>query len=79
MNLTIFAVVAAVVILVPTALFATFATTKDTYQYARHYGQNGYTQEIQSDMEFPRDEVRPEDAAHGAAQEPPVVDWPTEL
>lgn len=78
MNMMILIVVAAVTVLVPTALVATFVTTKDTYQYARHYGTNGYSQEVQQkDVNDPSDVVA--ETGDAAAHFEPVSDWPQEL
>lgn len=79
MNWTIFVVLAALIVLVPTALYATFAATRDSYQYERHYGENGFTQE-------PRDDIaevlnpptsRTEEDADQAGY--PLSEWPSDL
>ena len=71
MNLVIVVVVAVVSVLVPTALIATFTSTKDTYHYQKHYGPNGYSQELEGDLN-----ARQQQAAHSAA---PVEEWPDQL
>ena len=73
MNWTTVLVIAVIVFLVPTALFAAFATTKDSHQYERHYSEFGYSQEIQAD----RDHSSVEQAPY--ANEPPVVNWPQDF
>lgn len=47
MNWSVMIVVGVIGVLVPVALVATFFSTRDSHKYACHYGQNGYSQEVQ--------------------------------
>ena len=82
MNWMIIMVIAAIAILVPAALLATFGSTRDTYQYERHYGENGFSQEVQrpdtpgNTRHQLKDFV---DASGDLSEEPPVADWPSEM
>jgi hypothetical protein len=93
MSWTPILVIAAIAILVPTALVAAFASTKDTHQYSAHYGKHGFTQEPQEELLQLADAKHPsadseqssnghfESLHHGSAAryQQPVTEWPTEL
>lgn len=72
MNLVIVLVVVVVGILIPTALVATFTSTKDTYRYQRHYGPNGYSQELEADGKYAAQSQLNQSTA-------PVENWPEQL
>ncbi len=76
MNWIILMVVLVVIVLVPAALIATFAGTKDTHQYHRHYGEHGFSQEVQSDEPQATNRDQQERQLNA---EPPVTEWPPEL
>lgn len=78
MNWTIFAVITVVAIFVPMALIATFASTKDTYQYARHYGERGFSPEIDGQA-VNSGSVELQSRSANDQFEPPIVEWPIEL
>jgi len=79
MNWTVTIIVTVILLLVPVALYASFAAHKDTHQYAEHYGPCGYSQEVQE----PEMEGTAKQALHYEADssvvDPPVTEWPTHL
>lgn len=75
MNWIVLTVVAMVALLVPTALYATFSTTKDSYSYEHHYTRNGFSQELPCDL----DEIGLSEGEMEGQPYQPVADWPTEL
>lgn len=82
MNWILVALTVIVAVLVPAALLVTFLTTKDTYTYAEHYGEHGFSQEVQrpaSAESVPSASLEPQPQAHGTQQDPPVTEWPREL
>lgn len=82
MNVVIVVVVAAISVLVPTALVAAFSSTKDTYRYQRHYGPNGYSQEVESDGQYEAQHRRNPSSApvqNLPVQNLPVENWPEQL
>ncbi|MFK7737207.1 MAG: hypothetical protein AB8B50_14320 [Pirellulaceae bacterium] len=88
MSWTPILVIAAIAILVPTALVAAFASTKDTYQYSAHYSKHGFTQETREELiqlgcakaeVIESDRVEDTNPESTAGYERPVADWPTEL
>lgn len=87
MNWIIFSVLAAILLMVPTALFATFACAKDTHQYECHYGESGYSQEVQV-LAQPEDSTSKSQrfaankalaAKNPVRRDSAMIDWPTEL
>ena len=91
MNWVILGVIIAVVLLIPAALYATFANTRDSYDFARHYSGRDFSPELPEDRDKGRlaDESRQSETLRQqrdtAAPPPvesessPVAEWPREL
>ena len=80
-------IAAAIVVLVPTALAATFYCFRDTHGYHAHYTKSGFSPEASHDREQAREKARSHhDVSELESQENvdktsmwPVSDWPSEL
>ena len=71
-NGTMIIVLLAVTVLVPTALFAAFRATKDTYRYECHYTKEGFSPELEVDRNTSSD-------FPPRGEERPLSEWPSEL
>ncbi|MCA9193290.1 MAG: hypothetical protein KDB03_16075 [Planctomycetales bacterium] len=49
MNWSMLAVLTAVLILLPIAMYGVFNLSRDSYDYQRHYDQKGYSAELPED------------------------------
>ncbi|MEM7474826.1 MAG: hypothetical protein AAF483_07525 [Planctomycetota bacterium] len=80
MNWTVMIVVTLIALLIPAALFVTFVVTKDTHQYAQHYGANGFSQEVQN-AELTTNELETSDVfeAEPSNVDPPLSEGPRDL